>query len=167
MEIRKAGPSDAERAAAFHVAVWRETYRHLAPPEAHRLLDEARRVPAWREVSSGRTADRAAWLAEADGVLLGLLAVVPPSLAAMSGRGEIKWLYVGAGARRSGLGKRLLAVAFDAFRRQGLPGAALTVVRGNFPAIRFYEAMGDRRLGPMTDPGPIWKSEGWIYVWDF
>ena len=167
MQIRRAEVEDAQAAAVFHVGVWRRTYRDLAPPEAHRVLDAARRLPAWQQICADQTGQSCAWLAHADGVLKGVAAVTPASLPQMDGRGEVKWLYVGDDARRTGLGRRLLQTAFDAFRDRGLPGAALTVVDGNLPAIRFYEAMGGTRLGPMTDPGPIWKSKGWIYVWDF
>ncbi|MCT4683102.1 MAG: hypothetical protein N4A39_05170 [Roseicyclus sp.] len=32
--LRPGQPADAENLARLHVSVWRETYRHIAPPEA-------------------------------------------------------------------------------------------------------------------------------------
>ena len=40
------------------------------------------------------------------------------------------------------------------------------VVVGNAPAIAFYEALGGRKAGAYTDPGPMWRSENLFYVWD-
>lgn len=167
MQIRRATLDDAERAAAFHVDVWRRTYRTLAPFEAHRLLDAARRLPAWQRVCADDKNESAAWVAQDGARLCGVMAVGPASLPDMGARGEIKWLYVGPDVQRRGLGKGLLDTAFAFFLQRGLPGVALSVVQGNDPAIRFYEALGGACIGEMTDLGPIWKSKGWIYAWDF
>jgi hypothetical protein len=51
--LRPASPADAETIARLHVAVWREVYRDLAPPDAFATLDEARRLATWRDMLSG------------------------------------------------------------------------------------------------------------------
>ncbi|MCT4684934.1 MAG: hypothetical protein N4A39_14515 [Roseicyclus sp.] len=51
--LRPGRPDDAENLARLHVSVWRETYRHLAPPEALRRLDAAHRLPYWRRTPAG------------------------------------------------------------------------------------------------------------------
>ncbi|WP_312164905.1 hypothetical protein [Phenylobacterium sp.] len=33
-------------------------------------------------------------------------------------------------------------------------------------AIAFYEALGGRRAGRFTDPGPLWRSDNIVFVWD-
>ena len=48
----------------------------------------------------------------------------------------------------------------------GYRGAALGVVVGNEPAIAFYESLGGRGAGKYIDPGPLWRSDNLIFVWD-
>ena len=45
-------------------------------------------------------------------------------------------------------------------------GEALGVVVGNKPAMAFYEALGGRVAGTYIDPGPLWRSDNLIFVWD-
>jgi hypothetical protein len=42
----------------------------------------------------------------------------------------------------------------------------LGVVVGNDAAIVFYEALDGIQIGRYVDPGPIWRSDNLIYVWD-
>ena len=58
---------------------------------------------------------------------------------------------------------RELAAQLAAF---GYSSAALGVVVGNEPAITFYRSLGGRMIGQYTDPGPIWRSDNLIFVWD-
>lgn len=48
----------------------------------------------------------------------------------------------------------------------GYSGAALGVVAGNDGAVAFYQALGGRLAGRYLDPGPLWRSENLIFVWD-
>jgi hypothetical protein len=48
LKLRDAVPADAEAITRFHVRLWRDTYRAIAPDAAMALLDEARRLPAWQ-----------------------------------------------------------------------------------------------------------------------
>lgn len=50
--------------------------------------------------------------------------------------------------------------------KAGYNSAGLGVVVGNDPAVAFYERMGGRRAGGYTDPGPVWRSDNHLYVWD-
>ena len=115
--LRRAVPADAPALAALHHAVWQTTYEGLAPAEAAARLDVAHRRGAW-EVALADPA-RGAWLVEGDEGLAGLVAIGPPgedaAFAAQPGPvGEIKHLYVAPGARRQGLGQRLLETALEA-----------------------------------------------------
>ena len=164
-EIRPARADEAEALAALHVEVWRETYRDLAPPEALRLLDEARRLPFWRATLAGEDPAAGALVAaEAQG-LLGLCAFAPGSHPAMAGAMEIKHLYVRRAARGGGLGARLLRETFARLRARGHAAAALAVVEGNAPARAFYAAQGGEEAGRFTDPGPLWRSATVVVRW--
>lgn len=162
--LRPADPDDAPALAALHVAVWRQTYGHLAPAEAVERLDEALRRRQWAAALADP--DRATWLVEAEGNLLGLVSTGAPGEGLFGARGEIKHLYVAASARRAGLGRRLLAAGREALAKAGFSGTGLGVVRQNRPARAFYAAEGGREAGVFTDPGPLWRSEMVLIVWD-
>ena len=49
IEIRTATAEEAVEIARFHVKIWRETYKDMAPEEAVRVLNEDRRLPGWIE----------------------------------------------------------------------------------------------------------------------
>ncbi|WP_170317669.1 GNAT family N-acetyltransferase [Paroceanicella profunda] len=166
LTLRTAGPADAADAAAFHVRIWRETYAALAPADAVAALDEARRLPQWQEALSGADPRRGTLLAERDGAIVGLVSHGPPGSAVYGALGEVKHLYVCPSCRGSGLGRRLMAHAFRALAAAGYPGAGLAVVRGNAGARAFYRALGGREARAFTDPGPLWKSDNILVVWE-
>lgn len=158
--------ADAPALAALHVAVWRRTYGDLAPAGAFTALDEPMRLRRWTEVLSDPSRCWGALLAEEDGALAGLGLCGAPGEAALGDRGEVKLLYIDPGRARRGLGRRLLGAMAGLLLARGYRGLALGVVAGNAPAIGFYEAMGGRRTGRYTDPGPVWRSDNFIYAWD-
>ena len=65
-----------------------------------------------------------------------------------------------------GIGRKLLTALARSIMNSGSTGLGLGVIIGNDPAIAFYEAMNGRRIGRYTDPGPVWRSENFAYVWD-
>lgn len=79
------------------------------------------------------------------------------------------WLYsmaVAYGARRRGVGRRLLADAELAARRAGRTGLSLEVRQDNAPAIALYERAGYRRVKAL----PAYYSDGsdaWRYRRDW
>jgi len=164
MILRPAVPADAPAIAALHVAVWRDTYRDLAPPEAAAALDVARRQARWEAILADPA--QIALVAEVDGGLAGFGLAGPPGDPAFGGRGEVKYLYVGRDFARRGIGRRLLATLAAAMGERGYAALGLGVVVGNDPAIAFYEAQGGRRIGSYADPGPLWRSVNLLYAWD-
>lgn len=162
--LRPARPDDAPALAHLHVTVWRETYATLAPAQAMALLDEALRLRQWRAALADP--DRACLLVERGGEVLGMVATAAPVEPAFGPRGEIRHLHVAATARRLGLGAQLLQAACDRVSQDGFAGAGLGVVAQNTAARAFYAAMGGREAGAYTDPGPLWRSEMVLVVWD-
>ncbi|WP_158967833.1 GNAT family N-acetyltransferase [Chachezhania sediminis] len=159
-------PADAAALARLHVEVWRETYRDLAPAEAHTLLDEARRLPYWTQVLDADDALTGVLIARSGAELAGVASFGPAGHPALESAAEIKHLYVRGTARGAGLGARLLVAALDWLRRLGCRDAALAVVRENVAARRFYQAMGGTEIGGFTDPGPLWRSSNIVVKWD-
>lgn len=163
--IRPALPGDAGAIAALHVEVWRETYRDMAPAEAYRLLDTARRLPYWQDVLGTADPGRGALVAEQDGALAGVISFGPALPPFRPGASEIKHLYVHGSARGTGLGRALLHRAFDRLRQAGQDCVQLAVVQENTPARAFYARTGGQECGAFIDPGPLWRSSNVIVGW--
>lgn len=164
--FRQACADDAAAIARLHVEVWRATYRDLAPAEAHVALDEAMRRRRWDEILTAPQPRRSALVAESAGVLAAFGLAGQAEDPAFGGRAEVKFLYVDNRFQRRGLGRALLGRMRRDMAGAGFPGVALAVVVGNDRAIAFYEALGGRRIGRMTDPGPLWRSDNLLYAWD-
>ena len=164
--LRQASAGDAAAIARLHVEVWRATYRDLASAEAYDALDEALRRRRREEMLATSLPRRSALLVESAGVLAGFGLAGPASDPAFGARAEIKFLYIDGRFQRRGLGRLLFDQMRQDMAEAGFPGVALAVVVGNDPAIAFYEALGGRRIGRMTDPGPLWRSDNFIYAWD-
>jgi GNAT superfamily N-acetyltransferase len=145
--------------------VWRDTYRHIAPPEALRRLDEAHRLPSWQRTLAGAEEATGAIVAQGDAGLLGVISFGPPGPSMPASALEIRHLYVLPAARGTGLGAALLRAGLDRGRSLGLSEVVLSVVRENRDARRFYAAMGGTETGGFTDPGPLWRSENIVVSW--
>ena len=164
--IRSAQKADALSIARLHFHTWRETYRGLAPQTVYDAVTEEIRLARWQNMLSNAESEWIIMVAEAEGQLAGFGAAGPASHEIYQGRAEIKFLYVGAAFKRMGLGRNLLLHLARRLMEAGYDKAGLGVVVGNNPAIAFYEGMGGKRIGGYTDPGPVWRSENYLYVWD-
>jgi len=164
--IRLANNADALPIARLHFHTWQETYRGLAPQTAYDAVTEEVRLARWQSMLSNVESERIIVVAEAEGRLAGFGAAGPASHDIFQGRAEIKFLYVGAAFARMGVGRNLLLHLARRMKEAGYNGVGLGVVVGNNPAIAFYERMGGERAGSYTDPGPVWRSQDYLYVWD-
>ena len=126
LSIRAAGPTDAPAIAELHVAVWRATYRDLAPPEAMRALDIPFRHARWIELLA--KAERTVLIAECGGRIVGIGTAGAPTVPELSGHGEILYLYVDPTQARAGIGKELMRRLARALQAQGYRSLALGVV---------------------------------------
>jgi ribosomal protein S18 acetylase RimI-like enzyme len=145
--IRRARPDDWEAAAAL----WREADELHASvaPAYFRSTPHAERE--WSELLGAGEA--AIFVAAGEGgsgvVGLGVVRVHDtPSDPAMVPlrRGHVEILVVARGARRRGLGRRLMDELAAWARRQGAAELVLTVWAGNVEAEAFYESLGYRVL---------------------
>ena len=164
--IRPARETDARAIARLHYRIWRETYRGLAPEAAYDLLTEPVRLSRWTEMLALERSRQTTLVAEVNGQPAGFGAAGSPSHEIFRERAEVRFLYVDGAFKRMGIGRKLLIGLARDMMQLGYDGMALGVVVGNDPAIAFYEAQGGRRAGTYTDPGPVWRSENFIYVWD-
>src|SRR5690242_16352556 len=140
--IRAAMPADAPAIATLHVAVWRSTYRDLAPPEAIRLLDVPKRQAQWEAMLA--KAERTMLVAERSGQIVGIGTAGVATVPELGERGEILYLYVDPTHAGAGIGRALMRRLAQALQAQGYSSVALGVVEGNEPAIDFYRKLGGR-----------------------
>jgi DNA-binding MarR family transcriptional regulator/GNAT superfamily N-acetyltransferase len=85
-------------------------------------------------------ADGEIWVAEADGQVVGSIAIV----AAGPGTGQLRWFLIEPAFRGSGLGRRLMNVAIDYCRQRGFNHVFLWTFRGLDAACHLYESFGFR-----------------------
>ena len=150
--LRIAEPKDIDSLARLHVAIWRDTYRELAPPEAFTALDVPRRKSFWQDKFDHPAAGQGIFIAEVEGELAGFSLASASSNPEFGDMAEIKFLYVSPEFKRQGIGRLLIAKAATHLADEGFKSAGLGVVEGNEPAIEFYRALGGGNPGAIPMP---------------
>ena len=162
---RRATIEDASSVARVHCASWRSTYPGLIPDHViDAWADIERRTDGWRRIIAERP--ETLWLATRDGEVIGFadggVAREPNDGVA----GQLFGIYLLASAQRNGVGRELVAHVFSDLHRCGFGSARVEVLKGNLPAIRFYEKLGARfvREAPFEMMGEAMIEL--VYVWD-
>jgi GNAT superfamily N-acetyltransferase len=147
--IRRAGLADTRAIATVAVLGWRATYRGLMPDDFLDGLSIDAREAAWGEMLERDTdGGTPTWVAERGGRTVGFVSSGPPRDADMAlPTAEVYALYVLPEHWRTGVGRRLLAIAVEHWRALGSAAMVLWVLEANAPARSFYEAMGWRPDG--------------------
>lgn len=142
MELRRAGPGDADAVAAVYVASF-ETLTFL--PVLHTHDDHRRFVAALIE-------EQEVWVAEEHGRIRGM--------AGLSAN-VLSQLYVDPAARGRGFGSALL----DEAKRQRPAGFTFWVFQDNQRARAFYEARGCRVVRLTDGSGNEERTPDALYEW--
>jgi GNAT superfamily N-acetyltransferase len=140
--IRLAEARDAAAISHVHVQSWRTTYEGLVPKEYLASLNEAERIPRWRD---WLTRDIVILVAEIDEEVVGFAgggAVREPFGAYDA---ELYTLYLLQHVQGRGVGKALLNRVVEALVRKGHRSMLVWVLEQN-PAVRFYEKAGAQHL---------------------
>jgi ribosomal protein S18 acetylase RimI-like enzyme len=144
--IRPATADDAVVLAGIGGRAWNHVYRGIVPDP---VLDEwiAGAEDGWRAAFAAHGADSSwrAWVADANGSLLGYLTTSPAKdewLAAPDGAGEVTNLYLEPDAIGTGVGRRMYEHAVADLRERGFNPLVIWAFRDNHRARRFYERMG-------------------------
>lgn len=90
------------------------------------------------------------WLAEADGQIVGSIAIIGKG----EGRAQLRWFILHPDYRGSGLGKQLLGQAMDYCREKGFEKIFLETTDDQKKAIRMYGKIGFRKVAEQA-------SEAW------
>lgn len=134
IEIRQAGPDDAETFFAIQRATSLAAFAHIFPPDRYPFPDEDVRE-RWRDFLGGP--EGTALLAEGERGPVGMVAFSP---------GRLNALYVLPDEWGSGVGSRLHDAAVEKLGELGAE-ARLWVLEANTRARRFYERRGWRLDG--------------------
>jgi ribosomal protein S18 acetylase RimI-like enzyme len=145
--VRRARLSDAPTIAALHVAVSRETYADLLPPEALNAFCAERRATQWRQtIESSNAAENAVVFVacNTNNEIVGSGCCSrqrSQTLMAKGFGGEFQAIYVLHGAQRHGLGRALMAEMALYLICLSISAASCWVLRDNERARQFYEAL--------------------------
>jgi GNAT superfamily N-acetyltransferase len=144
--IREAVEGDVEGIARVHVQAWRESYKDFLSPEALAGLSVGERMRIWQ--GSFRLPNPQARLLVAetgDGEIVGFACGGPirrEGTDILGTEAEIFAIYLLDKVKRQGVGGRLMRGVLDRLAAQGFRSVGLWVLKENFPARRFYEALG-------------------------
>jgi ribosomal protein S18 acetylase RimI-like enzyme len=147
VNVRPAGPDEADTLLAIQREAAVDAFAHIYPPERYPFPDDAVRE-VWAEALSDPGVE--VYVAEVDGVPAGAVSV---------GNGFLSTLYVLPAHQGSGVGSALHDLALERLREQGFDEARLWTLEGNDSGRRFYERRGwsltaETRVVPYP-PNPI------------
>jgi ribosomal protein S18 acetylase RimI-like enzyme len=147
VNVRPAGPDEADTLLAIQREAAVDAFAHIYPPERFPFPDDAVRE-VWAEALSDPGVE--VYVAEVDGVPAGAVSV---------GKGFLSTLYVLPAHQGSGVGSALHDFALERLREQGFDEARLWTLEGNDSGRRFYERRGwsltdETRVVPYP-PNPI------------
>lgn len=144
VEIRRAGPEDAQALSRIACRTFTETFGHMYPAED--LEDFLRTSYSIEECGRTLVDPRyAVWLVESDGEAVGHAMAGPcglPHADVKPGDGELKRLYLAKEAQNGGWGGRLCQAALDWLERDGPRRIWISVFSENHGAQRFYARLG-------------------------
>ncbi len=180
--LRPARRVDAAAVAAVHVETWRDTYAGIIPDAYLIDMNPAVHSERWkghiRDPGSGlgvghgagqgadqgsASRDRVV-VAEADVGVVGFVSFGPTRFPKLAFEVEVYALYVAVDWQNRGLGRRLMAAAFDTAVTEGLRGVVVWVLAEN-PSRFFYQTLGGRAVGQRSEAfaGTMLKEQayGW------
>jgi diamine N-acetyltransferase len=147
--IRRATPADAEALAKIGALTFTETFAHLYPPQdLAAFLAEAYGLEQTR--ANLADPEKAAWLVEADGEVVGYAEAGPcglPHAEVTPACGELKRIYLLKPAQGGGMGARLFDTTIAWLQSAGPRDVWIGVWSENHGAQRFYARRGFEKVG--------------------
>ena len=147
--VRKARPSDAEAVARIYVHAWRDTYPLILPSKLLLGMTVEGQSARWRNAIAV-AAREAVYVADSvKRAILGMTSLGRARDSALGYDAEIYTLYVDPVLTGRGIGRALLAGAFNALAERGHTRCVIWAHAKN-PARFFYEAMGGKLIAERT-----------------
>lgn len=145
--IREATVEDAAGIARVHVETWRSTYRGLLPDSVLDGLSIEGRTQHWTELLSRPTSGSFACVAEAGGEqVVGFALAGPEREDNPDYLGETYAIYILSSFQGQGIGRRMISAIARRFVDEKLTTMLVWVLKENYPAREFYEAIGGKML---------------------
>jgi L-amino acid N-acyltransferase YncA len=138
ISIRAATEHDAVAISRVHVRSWRTTYAGIVPDEYLATLNEAERVPQWRE---WLTRDIQAYIADMDGEVVGFVCGGPIREPVQTYDAELYAIYLLERAQRHRIGTTLLRELAGSLLRKGFTSMIVWVLEKNL-STHFYVKSG-------------------------
>jgi GNAT superfamily N-acetyltransferase len=138
VSIRAATQRDAVEISHVHVLSWRTTYAGIVPDEYLAALNEAERVPLWRE---WLTRDVQVYIADLDGKVIGFISGGPIREPVQNYDAELFAIYLLEQTQRHGIGTALLRELAGSLISKGFTSLAVWVLERN-PSRHFYVKSG-------------------------
>jgi ribosomal protein S18 acetylase RimI-like enzyme len=167
--IRPAIPADAAAIGRIYVETWRTTYAGMVPDRVLLGMSEARQRMRWAQWFQRPGSEFALVAQDRDAGLVGFVSCGaargrPLASSGINGAGEVFTLYVLPDFQGQGVGRRLLAGAFQGLADRRFGAAVIWVLAAN-PARFFYEALGGRRIAEQQER--LWgtKLPEYAYLW--
>jgi ribosomal protein S18 acetylase RimI-like enzyme len=161
---RRAALEDADAIAHVHCESWRTTYTGLIPQHViESWADIGKRIDGWRAIVRERP--ETLWLAELNGNVVGFADGGKAREPNDGCDGQLFGIYLLASAQRRGIGRQLVAKVFADLQAKNYASARVEVLKGNAPAIAFYQLLGATfvREAPFEMMGESLTE--WVYVW--
>ncbi len=138
VSIRAATEHDAVEISHVHVDSWRTTYAGIVPDEYLATLNEAERVPLWRE---WLTRDVQVYIADLDGEVVGFVSGGAIREPVQSYDAELFAIYLLQQAQGRGIGTALLRELAGSLTSKGFTSMVVWVLERN-PSRQFYVKTG-------------------------
>lgn len=146
--VRRAKVSDARSMAEITVRGWRAAYADILPRDFLAGLSIDGREMGWQDWLRHDADESPAWVAEDDGIAIGMVASGPPRDDDVPApAAEVYAIYVAPDRWRRGAGRVLLLAATEEWTRRGATTLVLWVLEANHAGQAFYRAMGWRPDG--------------------
>ena len=163
--IRSAEIEDAAGIARVRAESWRSAYRGIVPDEFLDAID----VNEWSERQRRNMEDvpdnLVSFVAETEGLVVGWAVGGPNREINLDYAGELYAIYLLPDYQRRGIGQQLTEATARWLIGEGLSSMILWVLRENYPARSFYEALGGYLCGErQTQITGTWLPEvayGW------
>jgi ribosomal protein S18 acetylase RimI-like enzyme len=164
--IRRATLEDTDALSRIGRETFVETFGHLYPAEdLTDFLEQAYGLE--RTKADLADPDKASWIVEADGKVVGYALAGPSALPhpdVAPRDGELKRLYVRKALQGSGTGSRLLAQALDWLEARGCKRIWIGVWSQNHGAQRLYSRVGFKKVGEYEFPVGRVRDQEFILV---
>ena len=147
IEVRHMNQSDASAIARVRAESWRAAYRGIVPDAFLDGMDVGGWADVYRRLLENPPEKMASFVVEADAKVVGMAATSPNRDDDTPYSAELLMIYLALGYWRRGIGQKLMHATTTWLIGQGMASMIVWGLAENWPARRFYEALGGQYFG--------------------